>query len=56
MSIRLLQGRDFTAADTVTAPHVAVVSAAFAAQFWPGQDPIGKRFRRGTAARRCIRA
>ncbi len=48
MNLRLLQGRDFTDADVATAPGVAVVSAAFAEQYWPNENPIGKRFRRGT--------
>jgi predicted permease len=48
MGIRLLQGRDFTDADNSTVPAVAVVSADFAAQYWPGENAIGKRFRRGS--------
>jgi predicted permease len=48
MNLRLLQGRDFTDADVESTPHVAVVSAGFAAQYWPQQSPLGKRFRRGT--------
>ena len=50
MGIKLLQGRDISDADTATAPPVAVVSSAFAQQYWPGENPLGKRFRRGTAA------
>ncbi len=50
MGIRLLQGRDFTEADNSTMPAVAVVSADFAAQYWPGENAIGKRFRRGSPA------
>ncbi|HEY2461469.1 MAG TPA: ABC transporter permease [Candidatus Acidoferrum sp.] len=38
-------GREFTAADTATSPGVAVVNEAFAKKIWPGEDPIGKRFR-----------
>jgi putative ABC transport system permease protein len=48
MSLRLLQGRDFSAADAETAQPVAIVSAAFAQQYWPQENPVGKRFRRGT--------
>jgi predicted permease len=47
MSVRLLQGRDFTDADVMSAPAVAIVSSDFAAQYWPGESAIGKRFRRG---------
>lgn len=48
MNMRLRQGRDFTDADVADAPAVAVVSAGFAEQYWPQQNPVGKRFRRGT--------
>lgn len=48
MNLRLLQGRDFTDADVATTPGVAVISAAFAEQYWPNESTIGKRFRRGT--------
>ena len=41
----LLRGRSFTDADG-TANHEAAILARDAAErFWPGQDPIGKRFR-----------
>lgn len=43
MRIPLLRGRDFTDADRSSSPGVVVVSEAFAQQFWPGEDPIGKR-------------
>ncbi|MBL9219849.1 MAG: ABC transporter permease [Opitutaceae bacterium] len=48
MSLRLLQGRDFSDADSDTTQPVAIVSAAFAQQYWPQENPVGKRFRRGT--------
>jgi putative ABC transport system permease protein len=48
MNLRLLQGRDFTDADVDSVPHAAIVSAGFAEQYWPQQNPVGKRFRRGT--------
>jgi putative ABC transport system permease protein len=47
MGIRLLRGRSFNAADTEKSPHVAVINESFARQIWPGEDPIGKRFRHG---------
>ena len=47
MGIRLLRGRTFTGADRAGAPGVAVVSEALARAYWPGADPLGKRFRFG---------
>jgi predicted permease len=41
----VVQGREFTEADSATAPHVAIVNDTFAKAVWPGQDPIGKIFR-----------
>jgi predicted permease len=42
LSIPLLRGRDFTAADTATAPPVAIVNAAFAQRYWPGTTGLGQ--------------
>ena len=44
METRLLQGRDFTAQDDARSPPVAIVNETFARRFWPGENPIGKRF------------
>ena len=38
------QGRDFDARDTRSTQWVAVINETMAQQFWPGEDPIGKRF------------
>lgn len=43
MGIPLVSGREFTRADNETALSVAIVNEAMAAQFWQGQDPVGKR-------------
>jgi predicted permease len=39
---RLLEGRDFSDADTADRPAVTLVSESFARRFWPNQDPLGK--------------
>jgi putative ABC transport system permease protein len=44
IGIALLRGRDFTAQDDLRSPLVAIVSQSAANTFWPGEDPIGKRF------------
>jgi len=47
LGIRLLRGRRFTDDDTADTPLVAMVNRKMAQGVWPGQDPIGKRLRRG---------
>ena len=44
MRVPLLRGRAFRENDDDKAPLVAVVNQTMALQFWPNQDPIGKRF------------
>lgn len=44
LGLRVLQGRGFDARDTETSLPVAVIDPTFAQRYWPGQDPIGKRF------------
>ena len=41
----VLAGRDFNEADGSSAPLVAIVNQRFAQRFWPGENPLGKRFR-----------
>lgn len=45
MRIAVRRGRDFTIADTDSAPRVAVINESFARQYFPGADPIGQRIR-----------
>jgi predicted permease len=45
LGVPLLRGRNFTTADTPTAPKVAIVTEAFARRFWPDTEVLGTRFR-----------
>ena len=45
MGLPILKGRGFRATDSADAPKVAVVNEVLAQRYWPGQDPVGKRFR-----------
>lgn len=45
LGLTLVEGRNFTVDDAAASPKVAIVNEAFAHHYWPGQDPIGKRFR-----------
>jgi predicted permease len=44
LGIPLRRGRQFTAEDARSGASPAIVSQAMANRFWPGADPIGKRF------------
>jgi len=43
VGIPLVSGREFTRADNETSAPVAIVNAAMAAQYWRGEDPVGRR-------------
>ncbi|MFI5227969.1 MAG: ABC transporter permease [Gemmatimonadales bacterium] len=45
LGIALESGRDFSPVDADTTRPVAIVSAAFAARYWPGKNPLGRRVR-----------
>jgi predicted permease len=47
LGIPLLAGRDFTEADRLGAPRVAIVNETFARYFFGDKDPLGRRFSRG---------
>jgi len=47
LGIRVLRGRVFTESDNAGSQLVAIVNRKMAEGYWPGQDPIGKRLRRG---------
>jgi predicted permease len=47
MQIRVLNGRDFTAADLAPDVPSVIVNQAFARKYFPDGDPLGGRFDRG---------
>jgi putative ABC transport system permease protein len=47
MGVRLLRGRFFTDQDRLGSLRVAIINETMARHFWPGEDPIGKRFKTG---------
>ncbi|HEY7182260.1 MAG TPA: ABC transporter permease [Blastocatellia bacterium] len=47
MGVQILQGREFTEADTAHSPRVIIVNETLAKRFWPGGDAIGKHLRLG---------
>jgi len=47
MGIPVKRGRDFTERDTLSAPPVLIVNEALARQYFPNEDPIGKRMAPG---------
>jgi len=44
LKIPIVDGRGFNGSDSFTTKPVAVVSQRFAQQYFPGQNPIGRRF------------
>ena len=43
MRLPLIRGRDVADTDTTSAPGVVIINQEAAKQYWPGEDPIGKR-------------
>ncbi len=54
LEIPLIAGRDVTDTDTQDQPPVAVVSASFARQYFPGEEALGKVFTFGYAERTVV--
>jgi putative ABC transport system permease protein len=51
MRIPILKGRDFRETDRAGRQPVTIVSRSFARRFWPGQDPLGRRAKRGVTTK-----
>ncbi|HEV7797281.1 MAG TPA: ABC transporter permease [Pyrinomonadaceae bacterium] len=47
MGIPIQQGRGFNAGDNEQSIPVAIVNETMARQYWPGENPLGKRFKLG---------
>jgi predicted permease len=44
LDVPFIQGRDFTQDDRDTSAPVAIINDAMAAEYWPNENPLGKRF------------
>lgn len=47
MKVPVIRGREFEAGDTAEAPLVVIINETMARQFWPGEDPVGRRITYG---------
>lgn len=47
MGIPLRKGRNFSDSDNLNVPLVAVINETAARRFWPNEEPLGKRLKRG---------
>jgi predicted permease len=54
MGIPLVLGRGLEPADRQDAAQVAVVNESFARRFWPGENPVGRRFSTGRGGTRTV--
>src|SRR3984957_718911 len=43
MRLPLIRGRDVSETDSVSAPGVVIINERAAKEYWPGEDPTGKR-------------
>ncbi len=55
METPFLKGQSFSGQETATGPGFVVINETMARQFWPGQDPVGRRFnvKSGNRERDC---
>jgi putative ABC transport system permease protein len=53
LGLPIRRGRAISGEDTAGAPRVGVISMRHATRCWPGQDPVGRRFRIGRGADRA---
>jgi putative ABC transport system permease protein len=49
MGIPILRGRDFSETDGEQSVPVAIISESMAMRYFPGEDPLGQRIKRGSA-------
>jgi putative ABC transport system permease protein len=47
MGIQVVRGNPFSDRDTADVPGVAVINEVAARKFWPGEEPLGKKIKRG---------
>ena len=47
IGIELIRGRRFAQSDDAQSIRVGMINQTMAGQFWPGMDPLGKRFKTG---------
>ncbi len=45
LGVPLLRGRFFGEQDGATSPRTAIINATMSRRFWPGEDPLAKRFK-----------
>jgi predicted permease len=50
LGIPMVRGRGFNSHDIAVEARVAVISESLARRYWPGENPIGKRFNGGGAS------
>jgi putative ABC transport system permease protein len=54
LGVPLLRGRNFTDADSNTAPNVAIINQTIAQQFFSGQDPLEQRIQFAGVSRMIV--